>query len=146
MNFSLNQVVEKLETIQQNHKILKGFKFCDVSDLEAENSLRYPLLWCDVLPSAFSTKVVTLNLQISVLDIVKKDLSNEKDVLSDTLQILSDVVIELRDPSLGGDFIIEDTLNATPIKDSYQDEVAGWNCQIALQIANPYNRCEVPSD
>lgn len=146
MNFSLNQIVEKLEVIQQSHKILKGFRFCDVSDLEAENSLRYPLLWCDVMPSNFSTKVITLNIQISVLDIVKKDLSNERDVLSDCLQLLSDVINELRNPSNGDNFIIEDSLQATPIKDSYQDEVAGWNCQISFNIMNPYNRCEVPTN
>jgi hypothetical protein len=146
MNYSLNQVIGKLETIQQSHKILKGFKFCDVSDLEAVNDLSYPLLWCDVLPSNFNTKVVTLNLQISVLDIVAKDLSNEKDVLSDCLQLLNDVVSELRNPLNGDDFIINDSITATPIKDSYQDEVAGWNCQISLDIMNPYNRCEIPSN
>jgi hypothetical protein len=143
MNISLNQIVKKLETIQQNHLQLKGFKFCDIADLEAESALLYPLLWCDVRPSTFATKVVTLAIQISVLDIVKKDLSNEQDVLSDTLQIISDVVSELRNPT--EDFIINDSVTATPIKDSYQDEVAGWNCLISLDIANPYNRCEIPN-
>jgi hypothetical protein len=143
MNISLNQIVKKLKTISQSHLQLKGFRFCDIADLEAESALLYPLLWCDVRPSIFSTKVVALSIQISVLDIVKKDLSNEKDVLSDTLQIISDVVAELRNPS--EDFIINDSVTATPIKDSYQDEVAGWNCTISIEVANPYNRCEVPN-
>jgi hypothetical protein len=145
MNTSLNQVIKKLEGIAQNHLQIKGFKFCDVADLEAESSLLYPLLWCDVRPSSFATKVVTLSIQISVLDIVLKDLSNERDVLSDCLQIISDVVNELRNPS-EDEFIISDSITATPIKDSYQDEVAGWNCLISLDIANPYNRCAVPGN
>lgn len=146
MNYSLNQIVAKLEDIKNNHLILKGFKFCDIADLEAFNDLRYPLLWCDVMPSNFETKTITVNIQIAVLDIVKKDLSNEKDVLSDCLQLISDVVAELRSPLNGDYFIIQDAISATPIKDSYQDEVAGWRTQIALQIANPYNRCELPID
>ncbi len=145
MNYSLNQLVAKLEAIQQSHLILKGFKFCDVADLEAENSLLYPLLWCDVMPSTFATKIVVVNMQVSILDIVKKDLSNEKDVLSDCLQLISDVIAELRNPINGDDFLIDDNVSVTPIKDSYQDEVAGWNCSLQFTIMNPYNRCEVPS-
>jgi hypothetical protein len=76
---------------------------------------------------------------------VSKGLENEQDVLSDTLQILSDVVTIIRQDSTYFDmFEINESLTATPIKDHYQDEVAGWVCTISLEIENAYNLCVVP--
>ena len=146
MKTSLNQALNALQTIANNHLQLKGsFVFCDVADLEAKNELKYPLLWADVIPAQFGTKTIDLNLQLTCVDMVSKGLENEKDVLSDTLQILSDVVTTIRqDPSYFDMFIISESLSATPIKDHYQDEVAGWVCNVTLQIENAYDLCAVP--
>lgn len=146
MKTSLNQALSALQAIADSHLQLKGsFIFCDVADLEAKNELKYPLLWADVVPAQFSTKTIDLNLQLTCVDMVSKGLENEQDVLSDTLQILSDVVTILRqDPTYFNMFIINESLSATPIKDHYQDEVAGWVCNVTLQIENAYNMCIVP--
>lgn len=146
MNQSLNQIINKLRTFAESHLQLKGsFVFCDVADLEAKNELKYPLLWTDVLPSTWSNKIFTLSLQITCIDIVSKDLSNEQDVLSDTLQILNDLISVLRqDLSYSENFEIVDNISATPIKDSYGDEVAGWVSNIQINIGNPYNYCISP--
>lgn len=146
MKTSLNQVINALQAIADSHNQLKGsFVFCDIADLEAKNELKYPLLWADVTPSSFGTKTIDLNLQLTCVDMVSKDLVNEKDVLSDTLQILSDVITILRqEPEYFELFTISESATATPIKDHYQDEVAGWVCPISLQIANPYDSCAVP--
>lgn len=146
MKTSLNQAINALQTIANNHLQLKGsFVFCDVADLEAKNELKYPLLWADVIPAQFGTKTIDLNLQLTCVDMVSKGLENEQDVLSDTLQILSDVVTTIRqDPTYFDLFIISESLSATPIKDHYQDEVAGWVCNVTLQIENAYDLCAVP--
>lgn len=146
MKTSLNQALNALQTIANNHLQLKGsFVFCDVADLEAKNELKYPLLWADVIPAQFGTKTIDLNLQLTCVDMVSKGLENEQDVLSDTLQILSDVVTTIRqDPTYFDMFIISESLSATPIKDHYQDEVAGWVCNVTLQIENAYDLCAVP--
>ena len=146
MKTSLNQALNALQTIANNHLQLKGsFVFCDVADLEAKNELKYPLLWADVIPAQFGTKTIDLNLQLTCVDMVSKGLENEQDVLSDTLQILSDVVTTIRqEPTYFDMFIISESLSATPIKDYYQDEVAGWVCNVTLQIENAYDLCAVP--
>lgn len=146
MQQSLNQILNKLKTFAESHLQLNGnFVFCDVADLEAKNDLRYPLLWADVQPSTWSNKVFTLSLQITCIDIVLKDSSNEQDVLSDTLQILNDMIASLRqDLYYSQDFEIVENISATPIKDSYGDEVAGWVSNIQFNIANPYDYCIAP--
>jgi hypothetical protein len=147
MKTSLNQALNSLQEIADNHAQLKGsFIFCDVADLEAKNDLKYPLLWADVTPASFGTKTISLNLQLTCIDMVSKDLINERDVLSDTLQILSDVITIIRqEPDYFNLFIISESAQASPIKDHYQDEVAGWVSNISLEIENAYNACIVPT-
>ena len=144
MKVTLNQLIGKLQTIATNHEQLNSFFFGDIADLGTESPTQYPVLFADVAPSNFTYKVIGLNLQIMVMDIVKKDLSNENDVMSDTLQIIEDVIIELRNPS--EIFLIQDSINLTPFMDSQGDEVAGWTANITINIPSNYNSCAVPSN
>lgn len=144
MKVSLNQVIQDLQTIVSNHLQLNSFFFGDIADLGTENPEQYPLLFADVAPSNFTYKVIGLNIQLMVMDIVKKDLSNENDVLSDTLRMIEDVIIKLRDPSKI--YLIQDSISLTPFMDSQGDEVAGWTAQITLNIPSTYNECEIPSN
>lgn len=144
MKVSLNQVIQDLQTIQENHLQLNSFFFGDIADLGTERPEQYPLLFADVAPSNFTYKVIGLNIQLMVMDIVKKDLSNENDVMSDTLRMMEDVIIKLRDPSRI--YLIEDSITLTPFMDSQGDEVAGWTAQITLKIPSNYNECAIPSN
>jgi hypothetical protein len=144
MKVTLNQLIAKLQTIATNHQQINSFFFGDIADLGTEKPMQYPVLFADVAPSNFTYKVIGLNLQIMVMDIVKKDLSNENDVISDTLQIIEDVIIELRNPS--EIFLIQDSINLTPFSDSQGDEVSGWTANITINIPSTYNSCAVPSN
>jgi len=144
MKVTLNQLIAKLQTIATNHEQINSFFFGDIADLGTEKPMQYPVLFADVAPSNFTYKVIGLNLQIMVMDIVKKDLSNENDVISDTLQIIEDVIIELRNPS--EIFLIQDSINLTPFSDSQGDEVSGWTANITINIPSTYNSCAVPSN
>jgi hypothetical protein len=144
MKVTLNQLIAKLQTIATNHEQINSFFFGDIADLGTEKPMQYPVLFADVAPSNFTYKVIGLNLQIMVMDIVKKDLSNENDVISDTLQIIEDVIIELRNPSEV--FLIQDSINLTPFSDSQGDEVSGWTANITINIPSTYNSCAVPSN
>jgi hypothetical protein len=148
MQTSLNKVVNLLQEIATSNALLNGnFTFCDVADLGASAPLSYPLLWGDVRPSNFGSKVFSLNLQLTAIDIVLKDLSNERDVLSDTLQIISDVIAKIKQSTYYGSYFeMQENISCTPIKDSYGDEVAGWVCNFTLNIANPYNSCLIPTN
>jgi hypothetical protein len=144
MKVTLNQLIAKMQTIATNHQQINSFFFGDIADLGTEKPMQYPVLFADVAPSNFTYKVIGLNLQIMVMDIVKKDLSNENDVISDTLQIIEDVIIELRNPS--EIFLIQDSINLTPFSDSQGDEVSGWTANITINIPSTYNSCAVPSN
>jgi hypothetical protein len=144
MKVTLNQLIGKLQLIATNHEQINSFFFGDIADLGSESPVQYPVLFADVAPSNFSYKVIGLNLQLMVMDIVKKDLSNENDVLSDCLQMMEDVIIELRNPS--EIFLIQDSISLTPFMDSQGDEVAGWTANITINIQSTYNSCAIPSN
>jgi hypothetical protein len=144
MKVTLNQLIAKLQTIANNHEQINSFFFGDIADLGTESPMQYPVLFADVAPSNFSYKVIALNFQLMVMDIVKKDLSNENDVMSDTLQMIEDVIIELRNPS--EIFLIQDSITLTPFMDSQGDEVAGWTANITLNVPSTYNSCAIPSN
>jgi hypothetical protein len=64
--------------------------------------------------------------------------------MSDTLQMIEDVIIELRNPS--EIFLIQDSISLNPFMDSQGDEVAGWTANITINIPSNYNSCAVPSN
>lgn len=142
MKVTLNQLIGKLQSIAASHAQINNFFFGDIADLGTEGPMQYPVLFADIAPSNFNYKVISLNFQLMVMDIVKKDLSNENDVMSDCLQIIEDVIIELRNPS--EIFLIQDTINLTPFMDSRGDEVAGWTANITINVPSTYNSCAIP--
>lgn len=143
MKVTLNQLIADLQTIATNHEQINSFFFGDIADLGSEGSIQYPVFYADVAPSNFTYKVIGLNLQIMVMDIVKKDLANENDVLSDCLQIIEDIIIKLRDPAKV--YLIQDSINLNPFSDSQGDEVSGWTANFTINIPSTYNECAVPS-
>lgn len=142
MKVTLNQLIAKLQSIATSHAQINDFFFGDIADLGSEKPMQYPVLFADIAPSNFSYKVISLNFQLMVMDIVKKDLSNENDVMSDCLQILEDVIIELRNPSEV--FLIQDSITLNPFMDSQGDEVAGWTANITINVPSTYNSCAIP--
>ena len=142
MKVTLNQLIAKLQSIATSHAQINDFFFGDIADLGTEKPMQYPVLFADISPSNFNYKVISLNFQLMVMDIVKKDLSNENDVMSDTLQILEDVIIELRNPSEV--FLIQDSITLTPFMDSQGDEVAGWTANLTINVPSTYNSCAIP--
>lgn len=144
MKVTLNQLIAELQTIATNHEQINSFFFGDIADLGTESPMQYPVFYADVAPSNFTYKVIAVNLQIMVMDIVKKDLSNENDVLSDCLQIMEDIIIKLRDPSKV--YLIQDSISLNPFSDSQGDEVSGWTANFTINIPSTYNECAVPSN
>ena len=95
---TLNQIINKLEAIQQSHAQLNGFGFGETFEISTVQE-NYPLMWANILTSSISGKTLSLALGVLVLDIVSDDNRNEKDILSDTLSISQDIYALLADHS-----------------------------------------------
>jgi hypothetical protein len=111
------------------------------------NSPVYPLFY--VVPSKIVNELhyKTWNFNCLMMDIVERDLDNQVDTLSDTLQILQDVISQYRYSTTAefGNFydkyFVDDTITLIPFMEKQQDLTNGWNCELKIKTMTPLNRC-----
>ena len=95
MKVSYNQVIKQLNDFATNHKQVKSFGNGDLWEVVQHDQLtnfNYPLLWVVDQAASMGDGDFTWNFQVIVMDIVRKDESNENEVKSDCVQILIDLV------------------------------------------------------
>ncbi len=141
------------------HKQLNSFGLGDIDQLTywtqsrlkedntTYNSPYYPLLY--VVPSKVTNdlqyKVWEFNTTVS--DIVEDSLQNNEDTLSDTLQILQDVISQFRYSTsnvLGNyydKYWVDDDVQCTPYLGEEDDNLNGWNGLLKIKTMTALDRC-----
>ena len=146
------------------HKQLNSFGFGNYEDLSywTESRLKqnnptfespfFPLMY--VIPSN-AEQVIQENgssymeyeFNCIVMDIIDRDLVNQVDVLSDTNQILDDVISQFRlsvTESLGcfnSKYYLDETIEMIPFLERYSDLCGGWNAILKIKVMTPLDRC-----
>lgn len=141
---TLNQVLNILRTICNDHAQINSFVFGHISEISASEQEQYPLVWCDVNDSQMSERMFTLNLSLYVLDIQRADGSNEVDVLSDTLSIGRDLIAALNNPIYQDYFNVQFDVNFGQVREGFPDVVDGWKLNIGLELMELNDRCQIP--
>jgi hypothetical protein len=142
MNYSLNQLILRLKELAEDHNQINTNGFGELWEIGVDAAPIYPLFWSNVVSSNLSSKQLSISLQLLTLDLVHKDLSNENEVLSDMLQVMTDLVSELRRED---SFLLENNVSFTPVREKFDDEVGGWIANINIQIPYSYNICAIPN-
>lgn len=143
---TLNQVLNILRTICNNHFQINSFVFGHISEISASEQEQYPLVWCDINDSQMSERMFTMNLSLHVLDIQRADGSNEVDVLSDTLSIGRDLVAALNNPIYQDYFNVQFDINFGQVREGFPDVVDGWKLDIGLDLMELNDRCQIPTE
>jgi hypothetical protein len=87
-----------------------------------------------------------------VSDIIQRSLENQVDVLSDTLQIMDDILGQFRlsvTNSLGNFnqlYYLNTPIVCTPFLEKYDDLLGGWVAEITIEVKTPLDRCDAPFD
>jgi hypothetical protein len=146
------------------HKQLNSFGFGAVEDFQywtesrdkqdntTYNSPIYPLLY--VVPNDVQQLIGYTNytFDLIVADIIERDLSNQIDVLSDTEEILTDIISQFRlsvTQSLGNfnnEYYLDENITETPFIEQYDDLLGGWTATISVMVKMALNRCDAPFD
>ena len=138
------QVVEDFKQIANTHLQVNSFGFGSESQLNMDNQTMvtplFPRLYVVPRETTLARNELIYNFDIIISDVLEDDLSNQRDVMSDTLEICKDVftVLYLSEyESIWG-------ANVTPFFDEYDHVLTGW--RMSLQITQPfdYNRCVLP--
>ena len=143
--YSLNQILNDLQTICQNHGQISQFRFGSDVDISASEQQLYPLVWCDIVGSSIAGKVLTVSLLIKTMDIQKADQTNEQDTLSDTLSISQDIYAALNNPSFQDYFTINEGVSLDPMREALPDLVNGWSMTINFELEQIKDRCQIPA-
>ena len=141
---SLNQILNLIQAICQNHAQINSYTFGSESDISASTQEQYPLVWVDVENSSIQEKTLLINLSILVADIQKADQSNEQDTLSDTLSIAQDIYAALNNPTYQDYFNIVPSVNIEVMREGLPDFVNGFRMAISFELEQIKDRCQIP--
>ena len=144
-----NQILKKFEDVITANKFIKTFVAGDIYEIDlTETTYMYAHL--SIESATFDNAQLTYSFRLYVMDIVNKDEGNENDVLSDTLQVINDVISEFRNGSSTfgletmQDYEIQDTISCSPFTERFDNEVSGWSADIDVTVINHYNACNNP--
>ena len=158
--YSLNQLIKIFSDFADSHFQINSFGFGQQEDLSFWTEMRdkventhfnspiFPLLY--VIPNEVEQKFgfMQYNFTLIVMDIVERDLTNQIDVLSDTNQIMDDIISQFRlsvTNSLGNfnaKYTLQNPVVCIPFIEQYTDLTAGWSAQISVEVMNSLNRCD----
>lgn len=150
--------------LADHHKQLNSFGFGDVGDFQYWTESRdkeentqfqspyYPLMY--VVPGEVIQKFnyMEYTFDVIVADIIQRDLSNQTDVLSDTNQIMDDIISQFRlsvNNSLGNynnEYYLDNPIVCVPFIEKYDDLLGGWTATLNIQVMVPLNRCDAAFD
>ena len=82
------------------------------------------------------------------MDIIDRDLVNQVEILSDTNQILDDIVAQFRlsvTNSLGNfnaKYYLDSDVTYVPFLEKFSDLTGGWTANLRIQVMTPLDRCD----
>lgn len=113
----------------------------------------YPLLWVqptdgELIKSDANNRYTSKNFtfNVKVLDLVKKDESNERDIESDTYEILTDICNEFNDHPFyqNSNMLLEGDITVEPLDEFGDDETTGWEATMTVRMVNRTSFCGLP--
>jgi len=151
---------EDFKLLSDHHKQINSFGMGNLEDLSYWTQTRdkeentqfqspyFPLLY--VVPNEVTQDFEFMNysFDIIVLDIIQRDLSNQTDVLSDTNQILDDIISQFRlsvTNSLGNfnkNYYLDTPVVCMPFLEKYSDLTGGWTGKLNIKVMTPLDRCD----
>jgi hypothetical protein len=151
---------DDFKLLADHHKQLNSFGFGSVDDFQYLTQSRdkedntqfqspyYPLMY--VVPNDVKQKFnyMEYTFDVIVADIIQRDLANQTDVLSDTNQILDDIISQFRlsvNNSLGNfnaEYYLDNPVVCTPFMEDYDDLLGGWTATLNIQVMTSLNRCD----
>ena len=144
-----NQILQKFEDVITANKFIKTFVAGDIYEIDLKETT-YMYAHLSIENAAFDNAQLTYSFRLYIMDIVDKSENNENDVLSDTLQVINDVVNEFRNGSTTfglatmQNYQIQDNITCEPFTERFDNEVAGWAAYIEVTVINHFNACNNP--
>jgi len=149
---TINQLVSVWKDIATRHYQINGFGIGDSWEIGADKAYMHPVLWVNPVTANMPStdtgfKTFEINFEVRLFDLVNKDESNENDVLSDTIDILKDIIVEFKGHPyyVNSQLNIINDINFESFTEEFDEEVSGWLCEISLMTPIINSFCGIPA-
>ena len=171
-NKTYNNVVNTLLRLGEYHDQISTTSVGDIFDVDLSKVTKFPLLHLNPTSVATGDSQLVYSFQIFIMDMVSekedwtknnasaefpklyKTLSNEQDVLNETLQIATDFIGMLRhseQQSLAGTndinapiYFTQDQFTIEPFSERFDNLCCGWTFTIGVLVQNDFQTCIIP--
>jgi hypothetical protein len=148
------QILQDFKGIAYHHPQINSFGVGDITqitmDIDTKQEPRYTKMYVVPGQTVLNQNVLTYQFSIIILDRIDDDYSNQRDVMSDTLEIAKDVFTILYQSYTAqyGDFTLyyEPAWgpNVTPFLERFETILGGWTLNITINQPFDYNTCVLP--
>ncbi len=152
MNFY--ELIDTLKQLTEGNDFTNKITFGDISDVNLGKEDSFPLLHLMVEEAVIEERTIDYRIVIvaaDLVDVIDEDLGvddfygndNTQDVLNTQLKVLTALTNELRRLDLvnTGFAKLSEAVSATPFKDRFENDVAGWEATITIQKLNDATIC-----
>ena len=132
---SLNYLLKQIEIVVDGHAQVNTYAQGQRYDFSASTPLLYPCVWA--IPGGGSLDITGRQLNYTItlvlMDIELADGSNQIDILSDTMLILTDIVAKFQENNEDeSQWTITSVGALTPFVDSFLDTVSGHSVDLTI--------------
>lgn len=140
-----NQIVAEIQTILQNHLMIKEVKFATpVEWLAWEGEPQLPVALFAIDSGNFNIgRELTYSVQFWFLDKSGIEGEFETEVISDQHQIAGDIINLMRQKIA---YSIDDQIAWNGISEKFEDYLSGVNLTITISTTGKFNACDVPTN
>ncbi len=149
-----DNVVDTLTCVGDLHQQIKTTTTGDIWDIDLEKNTLYPLFHITPVDVDITLSEKQFNFQLFVMDLVEPDLSNEQHVLSDTLQIITDIIALYKHGELlqtaivahgeESRYFVDDEFKCEPFTERFDQNVTGWVVDFSIIIESVLDSCDIP--
>ena len=166
-NKTYNNVINTLKNIGDQHHQIATVTTGDIFDINLEKMEKFALMHINPVNVTTGDFGLTYNFQIFICDLVSEkenwteanfqsadNLSNEQEVLSETLQISVDIISMLRhsehqstqnvDDINTPVYFAEGQQTLEPFTERFDNLLTGWVFSLDVVVANDFNACRIP--
>lgn len=148
---SFNNVIETLLCVAYKHKFIEQVGSGDIYEVDLEKFTAFPYFFAIPKNIVTDDNSLTFNFQLLVMDLVEPGLNNEQQVLSDTAQILMDIIAIFRNGEITKDskgtreiYYTDAQFSLEPFTERFDANVSGWSTEFSIKIDDMFSACNVP--
>jgi len=140
---TLNQIFKIIEGFANSHSNINTVIFGANSEID-NSDVDGILMWYDVSQGNTDGTQLNYSFELAFLDVLNPDLSNLKDIMSDTLQVAQDISAAIYNYDGEIEFDLPKKSSIQPVEHKYLSDYAGHTLSFTINTPYEWNECWIP--